>query len=63
VREQLQSDFDAVFEKYDFIIGPTTPNVAWKMGERSEDPIQMYLEDFYTVPANIYGGPAMTIPM
>ena len=56
-------DIDNIFETYDLILGPTTPNVAWKMGEKSDDPIQMYLEDFYTVSANIFGGPAMTVPM
>lgn len=63
VREQLVQDIDKIFESYDLILGPTTPNVAWKMWEKSDDPIQMYLEDFYTVSANIFGGPAMTVPM
>ncbi|MCX6823117.1 MAG: Asp-tRNA(Asn)/Glu-tRNA(Gln) amidotransferase subunit GatA [candidate division SR1 bacterium] len=63
IREQMIQDVDTIFETYDFILGPTTPSVAWKMGERSADPIQMYLEDFYTVSANICGGPAMTVPM
>lgn len=48
-------DVDTIFETYDLILGPTTPSVAWKMGQRSADPIQMYLEDFYTVAANICG--------
>lgn len=63
VREQMVQDVDKIFEKYDLILGPTTPSVAWKMGERSADPIQMYLEDFYTVSANICWAPAMTVPM
>ena len=63
IREQMIQDVDTIFETYDFILGPTTPSVAWKMWERSADPIQMYLEDFYTVSANICGGPAMTVPM
>ena len=63
VREQLIGDIDKIFETYDLILGPTTPSVAWKMWERSADPIQMYLEDFYTVSANIFWGPAMTVPM
>ncbi len=63
IRKQMIQDVDKIFEEYDLILGPTTPSVAWKMGQRSADPIQMYLEDFYTVAANICGGPAMTVPM
>ena len=63
IRDQLIQDVDKIFEKYDLIIGPTTPSVAWKMGERSADPIQMYMEDFYTAPANICWTPAMTVPI
>lgn len=63
IREQMIQDVDTIFETYDLILGPTTPSVAWKMGQRSADPIQMYLEDFYTVAANICGWPAMTVPM
>lgn len=63
VRAQMIDDVDKIFETYDLILGPTTPNVAWKMGKKSDDPIQMYLEDFYTAPANICWCPAMTVPM
>lgn len=62
-REQLCVDFDTVFSSYDILLLPTSPEVAWKMGEKSDDPLTMYLADMYTIPANMARLPAMSIPM
>ena len=62
-REELQAEFDTVFEKYDIILTPTAPEVAWKIGSRTDDPLKIYLADMYTIPANMWGLPAMSIPM
>jgi aspartyl-tRNA(Asn)/glutamyl-tRNA(Gln) amidotransferase subunit A len=61
-REELQAEFDTIFETYDIILTPTAPEVAWKIGSRT-DPLKMYLADMYTIPANMWGLPAMSIPM
>ncbi|HCB51813.1 TPA: Asp-tRNA(Asn)/Glu-tRNA(Gln) amidotransferase GatCAB subunit A, partial [Patescibacteria group bacterium] len=52
-RQQFRRDFSKLFSQYDIILTPTAPGVAWKLGERLADPLQEYLEDLYTVPANI----------
>ena len=62
VRTLIKQDYEKAFEKYDVIIGPTTPNTAFEIGERDNDPISMYLSDILTVSANIVGVPAMSIP-
>lgn len=62
-RKVIINDFKNVFGKVDFIIGPTTPSTAFKLGEKSQDPMQMYLSDVYTVPANIAGLPSISIPI
>lgn len=62
VRTIIKNDFDAAFEKYDFILTPTAPTTAFKMGSKTTDPLQMYLEDICTVSANIASVPAMSIP-
>ena len=62
VRRLIKQDFDQAFEQVDLIVGPTTPTTAFKLGERIEDPIQMYLADVFTVGANLAGIPAMSIP-
>lgn len=62
VRELLKKDFMEAFEKCDCIISPTSPSVAFKIGEKSEDAYQMYLSDIYTVPVNLVGVPAINIP-
>lgn len=62
-REELQSEFTKTFANYDIILTPTAPEVAWKIGSRADDPIKMYLADLYTIPANMGGLPAMSIPM
>lgn len=62
VRTKIIKEFEEAFSKYDFLIGPTCPNVAFKIGERANDPLQMYLTDIMTVAANISGNPAISVP-
>ncbi len=62
VRTKIINEFERAFEKYDFLVGPVTPNVAFKIGERSSDPLQMYLSDIMTVAANMSGNPAISVP-
>ena len=62
VRELLKKDFAEAFEDVDAIITPTAPSPAFKFGEKTSDPIAMYLEDIFTVTANLVGVPAMSIP-
>jgi len=61
IRTLIKQDFDNLFEKYDLILSPTAPSVAFKAGEK-EDPMAMYMIDIYTVPINIAGLPAISIP-
>lgn len=63
VRELLKKDFSKAFEKVDIIITPTTPAPAFKIGEKTNDPVAMYLEDIFTVTANLVGVPALSVPM
>lgn len=62
VRTLIKQDFDRAFEKYDILISPTTPILPFKMGEKIEDPLQMYLADITTIPVNLAGIPGMSIP-
>jgi aspartyl-tRNA(Asn)/glutamyl-tRNA(Gln) amidotransferase subunit A len=62
VRTKLINEFKAAFEKFDFLIGPVSPVPAFKIGERSADPLKMYLTDIMTVAANITGNPAISVP-
>ena len=62
VRALIKKDFDNAFRKVDFIVGPTTPSTAFKIGEKVSDPLSLYLEDVYTVPINIAGLPGISIP-
>jgi aspartyl-tRNA(Asn)/glutamyl-tRNA(Gln) amidotransferase subunit A len=62
-REELQAEFDTIFTHYDILLTPTVPEVAWKIGSRTDDPLKVYLADMYTIPANMWGLPAMSIPM
>jgi len=62
VRRLISDDFTKAFEKVDVIMGPTSPSVAFKKGERSDDPITMYLSDIYTIATNLAGLPGMSIP-
>jgi aspartyl-tRNA(Asn)/glutamyl-tRNA(Gln) amidotransferase subunit A len=62
VRTLITRDFTAAFEKVDVLVSPTTPFVAFPLGSRTSDPYQMYLADLYTIPTNLYGGPAISVP-
>jgi aspartyl-tRNA(Asn)/glutamyl-tRNA(Gln) amidotransferase subunit A len=62
VRRLIADDFKHAFEKVDVIMGPTTPSPAFKLGEKIEDPVSMYLSDIYTVSVNLAGLPAISIP-
>jgi aspartyl-tRNA(Asn)/glutamyl-tRNA(Gln) amidotransferase subunit A len=62
VRTLIRRDFDSAFEKYDILITPTSPTVPFKIGEKTSDPVQMYLSDVCTLPINIAGIPAISIP-
>ena len=63
VRRMLSNRLTDIFKKYDFIIMPTSPSVAFKFGEKSSDPTEMYLADIYTVLANLAGVPAISLPL
>jgi len=62
VRRKVKQDFDQAFEQVDLIMGPVSPTTAFKLGEKSKDPLQMYLNDIFTIPANLAGLPAMSLP-
>jgi len=61
-RRLITEELRKLFEDVDLMLTPTTPNVAWKVGEKSQDPLEMYLEDIFTVHANISGCPAISLP-
>jgi len=63
VRRLIKEDFDNAFKQVDLLITPTTPTVAFKIGEKSDDPLQMYLSDIYTTSANLAGIPGMNVPI
>jgi aspartyl-tRNA(Asn)/glutamyl-tRNA(Gln) amidotransferase subunit A len=62
VRTLIRREFDAAFEKYDALITPTSPTVPFKVGEKMDDPLAMYLSDVCTLPINIAGVPGMSMP-
>ncbi|MFQ3244680.1 MAG: aspartyl-tRNA(Asn)/glutamyl-tRNA(Gln) amidotransferase subunit A [Arenicella sp.] len=62
LRRMISNDFTTVFEGCDVIMGPTTPSPAFEAGSRTDDPVSMYLNDIYTIPANLAGLPAGSIP-
>jgi len=62
VRTLIARDFAAAFERADVLVSPTTPTTAFRLGERLDDPLAMYLADLCTIPSNLYGGPAMSVP-
>jgi aspartyl-tRNA(Asn)/glutamyl-tRNA(Gln) amidotransferase subunit A len=62
VRTLIIRDFQAAFERVDVLIAPTTPTTAFPIGERVDDPIAMYLADLYTIPADLSGNPALSVP-
>ncbi|WP_439859643.1 Asp-tRNA(Asn)/Glu-tRNA(Gln) amidotransferase subunit GatA [Pseudomonas sp. MBLB4136] len=62
IRRLIKNDFVAAFDEVDLILGPTTPNPAWKLGEKNNDPVAAYLEDIYTITANLAGIPGLSMP-
>ncbi len=62
VRTKISEDFAAAFERFDFVVTPTTPTVAFALGAKTADPLSMYLNDFCTVPMSLAGIPAISIP-
>ncbi|HZO79798.1 MAG TPA: Asp-tRNA(Asn)/Glu-tRNA(Gln) amidotransferase subunit GatA [Solirubrobacteraceae bacterium] len=62
VRTKIAQDFRAVFERFDFVATPTSPWVAFELGAKTDDPLQMYMNDFCTVPMSLAGIPAISIP-
>jgi aspartyl-tRNA(Asn)/glutamyl-tRNA(Gln) amidotransferase subunit A len=62
VRTRIAEDFDGTFASVDFVVTPTAPSVAFKLGEKIDDPLEMYLNDFFTVPMSLAGIPAISIP-
>jgi aspartyl-tRNA(Asn)/glutamyl-tRNA(Gln) amidotransferase subunit A len=62
VRTLITRDFTAAFGQVDVLVAPTTPFVAFPFGARTGDPYQMYLADLFTIPSNLYGGPAISVP-
>lgn len=62
VRTLIKNDFEQVFNDFDVIIGPTTPTTAFKIGEKTDDPLTMYANDILTIPVNLAGVPAISVP-
>ncbi|MCW3149810.1 Asp-tRNA(Asn)/Glu-tRNA(Gln) amidotransferase subunit GatA [Stutzerimonas stutzeri] len=62
IRRLIKNDFVNAFAEVDLILGPTTPNLAWKLGEKNSDPVSAYLEDIYTITANLAGIPGLSMP-
>jgi aspartyl-tRNA(Asn)/glutamyl-tRNA(Gln) amidotransferase subunit A len=62
VRTLIKQDFDAVFERFDAVVGPTSPNVAFPIGAKTQDPLAMYLNDLFTIPTSLAGLPGISVP-
>ena len=62
VRTLIKADFDDAFKQVDAIVAPTSPTVAFPIGSRTNDPVQMYLADVFTIPANMAGIPGLAVP-
>jgi len=62
LRRLIAEDFNRAFEQCDVIMGPTTPTTAFNLGDKTEDPVSMYLNDIYTISVNLAGLPGMSIP-
>jgi aspartyl-tRNA(Asn)/glutamyl-tRNA(Gln) amidotransferase subunit A len=62
VRTKIAADFAAAFERFDFVVTPTSPSVAFRLGEKTDDPLAMYMNDFFTVPMSLAGIPAISLP-
>lgn len=63
VRTLIKRDFDGAFKKVDVIIAPVSPTLPWKLGEKVDDPLKMYLSDIFTVTANLAGVPGLSVPI
>ena len=62
VRTKIAEDFRSAFQRFDFLVTPTSPSVAFRLGERTADPLSMYMSDYCTVPMPLAGIPAISIP-
>ena len=62
VRTLIKQDFDSVFEKFDAVVGPTSPTVAFPLGAKTTDPLAMYLNDLFTIPTSLAGLPGISVP-
>ena len=62
VRRLIREETEELFTRYDFLVSPTTPSPAFRLGEKTADPLQMYLADIFTVQANVVGYPAIAVP-
>ena len=62
VRTLIRRDFESAFDACDVVATPTTPTPAFRLGEKTDDPLQMYLADIFTVPANLAGVPGLSVP-
>jgi aspartyl-tRNA(Asn)/glutamyl-tRNA(Gln) amidotransferase subunit A len=62
VRTLVIRDFEKAWEEFDLLLSPTSPTTAFRIGERADDPLAMYLSDIYTIPANLAGVPAISVP-
>jgi aspartyl-tRNA(Asn)/glutamyl-tRNA(Gln) amidotransferase subunit A len=62
VRTLVIRDYEKAFERVDVLVSPTSPTTAFRIGERTDDPVQMYLSDIFTIPANLAGVPAISVP-
>ena len=62
LRQEIIAEYNAIFEKADIILTPTAPSVAYKIGSQDNDPVKMYMADILTVPVNIAGLPALSLP-
>ena len=62
VRTKIAEDFATAFERFDFVVTPTSPTVAFELGAKTDDPLAMYLNDYFTVPMPLAGIPAISIP-
>jgi aspartyl-tRNA(Asn)/glutamyl-tRNA(Gln) amidotransferase subunit A len=62
VRTKIVEDYSATFAEFDFVVTPTSPSVAFRLGEKTDDPLAMYMNDFFTVPMSLAGIPAISLP-
>jgi aspartyl-tRNA(Asn)/glutamyl-tRNA(Gln) amidotransferase subunit A len=62
VRTLVIRDYEAAFERFDLLVSPTSPTTAFRIGEKADDPFAMYLNDVFTIPANLAGVPAVSLP-